>query len=308
MLRITEAMGNGAVARLIVEGRVAGDALEALRAATETLLASGRTAVLALDGVTFIDPEGAALLHALMAKGAVLLGQSGFVTELLQEEGAAAARSHTRARAAGARDAGLVERILAGDETAFEAIVRLHGSAMLATARRFFTSDDDARDVVQDACLSAFRSLARFHGGASLATWLHRIVVNAALMRLRTRRRRPEDSIEALLPRFDDQGHWVEGAAQWRGDAVIERDELRATVRASIDRLPDTYRCVLVLRDLEDLDTGEVADLLGITPNAVKVRLHRARQALRTLLERVLAPDRHAAAPDVDAPVAGRAA
>ena len=109
-------------------------------------------------------------------------------------------------------------------------------------------------------------------------------------MRLRTQRRRREESIDGLLPRFSDDGHWAEPASSWdpSTDTLLEREETRATVRKAIDRLPDNYRSVLLLRDIEALDTEEVASLLGVTPNAVKTRLHRARQALRTLLEREL--------------------
>ena len=171
---------------------------------------------------------------------------------------------------------------------------------MLATARRFVRTDDDARDVVQDAFQAAFRSIEGFVGASRLSTWLHRIVVNAALMRLRSQQRRREDSIEDLLPRFEDDGRWAEPAARWDGkaDALLERRETRAMVRNAIDRLPESYRTVLLLRDIEELDTDETASVLGMTVNAVKIRLHRARQALRTLLEREF----HGDAPQEDEP------
>src|SRR5262245_32173522 len=96
-------------------------------------------------------------------------------------------------------EARLVAELKAGGEWAFETIVRVYGGRLLAVARRFVCNDDDARDVLQAAYLSAFRSVGQFEGTAQLATWLHRIVVNTALMKLRTRRRKPEESIEALL-------------------------------------------------------------------------------------------------------------
>jgi RNA polymerase sigma-70 factor (ECF subfamily) len=159
---------------------------------------------------------------------------------------------------------------------------------MLATARRFVGSEDEARDVVQEAFLAAFRAIDGFAGTALLSTWLHRIVVNAALMKLRSRRRRREEPIDGLLPRFDEEGYWADGAApsETATDMLIESDQTRAMVRKAIDQLPANYRSVLLLRDIEELDTDETATLLGVTPNAVKTRLHRARQALRTLLER----------------------
>ncbi|MGH7966890.1 MAG: RNA polymerase sigma factor [Candidatus Binatia bacterium] len=174
-----------------------------------------------------------------------------------------------------------------GDEVAFERLVRAYSGRMLAVARRLLRNEEDARDAVQDAFLSAFRAFDDFAESAQLSTWLHRIVVNAALMKLRTRRRRPEESIDDLLPNFLEDGHHAQPVTEWRetAEVAMQRGETRAIVRECIDRLPETYRTVLLLRDIEDLDTEEAARLLGISSNAVKVRLHRARQALRTLLD-----------------------
>ena len=182
----------------------------------------------------------------------------------------------------------LLEALRAGEDWAFEAVVRIYGGRLLAVARRFTRNDDDARDVLQSAYLSAFRSLKRFEGASQLSTWLHRIVVNAALMRLRSRRRKPEESIESLLPSFLDDGHHVERFTEWTtpADQLVEREETREFVRGCIAQLPGNYREVLVLRDIEEMPTSDVAALLGITSTAVKVRLHRARQALTTLLRR----------------------
>ena len=188
-------------------------------------------------------------------------------------------------------EGGLVAALRTGEEWAFDAVIRLYGPRLLAVARRMCTNEEDARDVLQSAYLNAFRSLHAFAGSAQLSTWLHRIVVNTALMRLRTRRRKPEESIEALLPAFQEDGHHVEQFSDWGmpADRLLERESVRSTVRACIAQLPDTYREVLMLRDIEELPTAEVAALLHVTPNTVKVRLHRARQALSTLLRRELA-------------------
>ena len=134
--------------------------------------------------------------------------------------------------------------------------------------------------------MNAFKSLDRFEGNAKLSTWLHRIVVNAALMRLRTRKRKPEQSIESMLPSFLEDGHHEERFQSWEEpvDKTLEREENRELVRQQIDALPEGYRTVLVLRDIEGLDTEETANVLGLSVNATKIRLHRARQALRTLL------------------------
>lgn len=180
----------------------------------------------------------------------------------------------------------LLDRLRQGEDAAFEELVREHSPRMLAVARRFLSSEDDVRDAVQEAFISAFKSIQNFEGNARLSTWLHRIVVNAALMKLRRKRRKPEESIEDLLPQFTEDGHRVNPAFEWDGrqDADLERSEDRDFVRQAIESLPDTYRNVLLLRDIEELNTEETAGILGVSENAVKIRLHRARQALRTLL------------------------
>jgi RNA polymerase sigma-70 factor (ECF subfamily) len=180
----------------------------------------------------------------------------------------------------------LIAQLRAGDEAAFEQVVRRYGGRLLAVARRIVGTEEDARDVVQDAFLNAFRSLDRFEGHAKLSTWLHRIAVNAALMKLRTRKRKPEQPIDALLPGFLEDGHFEERFQSWEEpiDQAMEREENRALVREKIDELPESYRTVLVLRDIEGLDTEETANMLGLSVNATKIRLHRARQALRTML------------------------
>jgi RNA polymerase sigma-70 factor (ECF subfamily) len=140
---------------------------------------------------------------------------------------------------------------------------------------------------VQEAFIAAFQALDRFEGQSQLGTWLHRIVVNACLMKLRSRSRKPEVSIESLLPAFDEAGHHSEAVRSWskRPDEQLLSDETRGLVRRSIDSLPDEYRTVLLLRDIEELSTEETARMLKATPGAIKTRLHRARQALRTLLD-----------------------
>ncbi len=184
-------------------------------------------------------------------------------------------------------DAGLVLRIKSGDADAFEELVREAGGRMLAVARRMLVNEDDAQDAVQEAFLSAIKSLDRFDGRSRLTTWLHRIVVNACLMKIRSRRRRPERSIEDLLPQFRDDGHQKTPSQSWKpaGPSGIEQGEVRELVRRMIGELPEQYRVVLTLRDIEGLDTEAAAEVLGVTPNAVKVRLHRARQALKSLLD-----------------------
>jgi RNA polymerase sigma-70 factor (ECF subfamily) len=184
-------------------------------------------------------------------------------------------------------EAKLVAALRAGDEQVYEQLVRSLGGRMLAVARKFLPNEEDARDAVQDAFLSAFKSIDQFHGDARLSTWLHRIVINAALAKLRSRRNRPEPSIDDLLPKFLGDGHQAEPAVEWRdsSDVLLQREETRGLVREAIDQLPETYRTVLLLRDIEGLETQETAQLLGVTTGVVKTRLHRARQAVKKLLD-----------------------
>ncbi|MGH9442043.1 MAG: RNA polymerase sigma factor [Thermoanaerobaculia bacterium] len=181
----------------------------------------------------------------------------------------------------------LVAGLLARDERVFERLVREQGPRLLAVCRRFLRNEEDARDAVQEAFLSAFRSIGGFEQGSRVGTWLHRIAVNCCLMRLRTRRRKPEDPIEDFLPKFAENGHQVPPSLAWEGSAeeLLERAQTAKIVRDAIDRLPESHRSVLLLRDIEELSTLEAARLLDISENAVKIRLHRARQALRGLLD-----------------------
>lgn len=182
-------------------------------------------------------------------------------------------------------DAMLVARLQAGDPDAYETVVRIHGGRLLSVARRFLPNNEDAQDAVQEAFIKAFRAIGTFEERAQLHTWLHRILVNTALMKIRSRKRRPEESIDDLLPAFQADGHQTTESRDW-SDAIFERKETAAMVRQAIAQLPDHYRVVLTLRDIEERDTMETAAALGTTTNVVKVRLHRARQALRTLLDR----------------------
>jgi RNA polymerase sigma-70 factor, ECF subfamily len=283
MMRITEICRSDSVVHFRLEGRLTERVLAELRAALDAVASGEPSLLLDLRGVSFATAGGVETLLDLQGRGAVLMGCSGFLCEMLQR----AARAVPSADVAGRA---LVDRIRGGERAAFTEVVEIHGGRLLAAARRLLRDEDEARDALQDGLLSAFKSIDTFSGEAQLSTWLHRIVVNAALMRLRRRKRRGEQPIDELLPRFVDDGHWEVDPSRSAlpSDELVERDQTRRLVRRCIDRLPDAYRTVLLLRDIEDLDTEETAAVLGDTSNAVKVRLHRARQALRTLIEREL--------------------
>ena len=183
--------------------------------------------------------------------------------------------------------AALLARMQAGDDDAFEACVRAHCCQFLLVARRILGNEEDANDAVQDAFLSAFQGIGQFKEQAQLATWLHRIVVNAALGRLRRRQYHEERSIEDLLPHFGAGEHQIDPPVPWQATpaSIVEQQELCALVRRCISRLPEDYRIVLLLRDIEGLATEETARILSTSTTVVKTRLHRARQALRSLLD-----------------------
>jgi RNA polymerase sigma-70 factor, ECF subfamily len=286
MIRITRRDDGDGIGRLAIDGRIAGEDVAAAAAAIEAVASEASPVVVDLAGVTFVDGEGARVLRNFERRGVMSIGRSAFVEELLSDAGAADAPESV----ADASEARLVERLRRGDDAAFEELVREHGGRMLVVARRFLRIEDDARDAVQEAFLSAFRGIESFAGGAKLGTWLHRIVVNAALMKMRSRRCRPESLLEDVATRAGETGDWVACRTSLgeSPDAGIARRETAAIVRDAIDRLPETHRTVVLLRDIEELDTEETAKALGITPNAVKIRLHRARQALRATLLRTV--------------------
>jgi len=183
----------------------------------------------------------------------------------------------------------LVARLKAGDSAAFEELVRTHGPRMLALARRYLPRETDAEDTLQDAFLSVFRSIGTFAGESRLTTWLHRVTVNAALMRIRARSRRPETLLGDV--KVDVMAE-PRGEVAWSSTAteVLSREETRNAVRRSLDRLQEESRIVVRLRDIEGMDLREISRLLGIGVNTVKSRLSRGRLALRTVLESHLHP------------------
>jgi len=157
---------------------------------------------------------------------------------------------------------------------------------LIASAKRILLCEETAKDAVQDGLLTAYQNLAGFENRSTLGTWVHRIVINTALARYRLQKRRSDIEEKAFGPDFDRYGMMLGTSAQPIVDAekLLQEDQIRSIVRTTIDSLPEPYRIVLVLRDLEEIDTDETAKLLDCTPGAVKVRLHRARFALKTAL------------------------
>ena len=187
------------------------------------------------------------------------------------------------------REAALLQ-LRSGDQPATERFVREHAGWMLALAQRYVRDASLAEDCVQEAFLQAFRSIGEFEGRSALKSWLHRIVINTALMKLRLRRCAVERPVDDILPHIDRdccriQASWADMATPHE---MLERKEVRDLVVAKMMELPDSYRIVLLLRDIEGMSTEETARALTMTEGAVKVRLHRARAAFKALVAPVL--------------------
>lgn len=184
----------------------------------------------------------------------------------------------------------MLEALRRNDPATTEAWVRAQIPRARAVALRLLRNEAEADDAVQEAFMQAFRRLSDFRGDAKLETWLHRIVVNAALGRLRRRSRKPEVELDLAGPEFSADGHLTarEGARWGQVERLFESEETRALMRRMIDQLPETARTVLILRDIEELSTAEAAEALGVSPGTVKTRLHRARVALKKRVEQAL--------------------
>jgi RNA polymerase sigma-70 factor (ECF subfamily) len=187
-------------------------------------------------------------------------------------------------------DEALAERARAGDDTAFAALVERYQGRVYRLALRLSSNPSDAEEILQDTFLQAWRKIDTFRGEARFGTWLYRIATNTALMRKRAARRRPAESLEALLPQFDESGLLADLDYQRsaRADELLERAELAQRAREALDLLDENYRAVFVLRDLEEMSTEEAARVLEITPEAVRQRLHRARLMVRGYLGKLV--------------------
>ncbi|MGH7287215.1 MAG: RNA polymerase sigma factor [Myxococcota bacterium] len=189
-------------------------------------------------------------------------------------------------RNAALSDEEIVARVQAGDLALYEIVMRRHNQQVYRAVRSILRDESEAEDVVQEAYVSAYRHLAEFEGRARFSTWLVRIAVNGALDRRRRRAR-----IVPLDPASEELSEAP--SAPWGGgtdgddpERQAARRELAHLLERAIDDLPDSFRAVYVLRDVEGMSTQETADSLALEPNTVKTRLHRARSLLRNRLYR----------------------
>lgn len=202
----------------------------------------------------------------------------------------------------------LVAGLKIGDDAAFRWLVETRGPRLLRVLESMLADRAEAEDVLTETFSTVFRKIAQFDGRAQLSTWIHRIGVNAALLRLRGRRTRNEVQL--------DTGDG-DGASSIESIAITDEDasagaadsDVAARVREAIAALPVRHRTILMLRDIEQREPEEIATLLGISRNALKIRVHRARQALKVALEKrfgdrlgeALGIETEPATPDYDA-------
>jgi RNA polymerase sigma-70 factor (ECF subfamily) len=188
---------------------------------------------------------------------------------------------------AGLDDVELVETARKGDEIAFRTIMQRHNQRLYRVARAVLKNDSEAEDVVQEAYLRAFAALRDFRGDASLATWLTRITLNEALGR--KRRQRPTVELETVQESNAEIIRFPGMNADHDPERAAARQEIRKLLETAMDALPESFRLVFVMRDVEEMSIEETASFLGIRPETVKTRLHRARRLLRECLEGQLA-------------------
>jgi RNA polymerase sigma-70 factor, ECF subfamily len=179
----------------------------------------------------------------------------------------------------------LIQRVQGGEAEAFYQLVRPYERAVFLAAVAIVKNDADAEEVAQEAILKAFKALARFRQEAKFSTWLIQIAINEAKMRLRKDRRHLYESIDQ--GQQNDQGDYIpKDFADWREipSQALERRELRDALAKALDSLPEKYRTILILRDVNHLSIAETAQILGLSEANVKTRLSRARLQMRDAL------------------------
>jgi len=186
-------------------------------------------------------------------------------------------------------EAGLIARILAGEKELFHELIRPYERMVFMTVFSIVKNETDAEDGAQDAMVNAYRHLSKFRGDAKFSTWLTTIAVNEGRQKLRRAKRAKEDSLDEPIE-GEDQEITPAPLTDWREIPLesLERQELREELRSAVADLPDKYREIFTLRDIEELNVAETAAALGINENMVKVRLHRARMMLQKRLAPIL--------------------
>jgi len=182
-----------------------------------------------------------------------------------------------RSEDAGLSDRDVIERVRSGEVDLFEILMRRYNQRVFRVARAVLTTDAEAEDLAQEAWVRAYEHLADFAGRAAFSTWLIRIVLHEGWARARRERR-----FESLPPEGEEGEKSMKQPTAAAGPEAQALDgEIRTMLEAAVGSLPETYRTVFVLRDVEELSTAETAECLDLSEEAVKTRLHRARASLR---------------------------
>jgi RNA polymerase sigma-70 factor (ECF subfamily) len=180
-----------------------------------------------------------------------------------------------------------LDALLAGDQSAFEQLVVGESERLFRVIARIVNDDEEAQNILQETFLQAYQRLDTFRRESKLTTWLYAIGINLARASLRKSRRTSplsEADLDRLQPAFT-RGMFQQSSEDWNPQKVAEKSDLHRIVHDAIQQLPEDYRTIVTLRDIEEYSTEETARMLNISSGAVRVRLHRARQALRSLLD-----------------------
>ncbi len=184
----------------------------------------------------------------------------------------------------------LIQAALTQDSRAWQALLSQYGGKMYGIALRFMRHEKEAEDVIQEAWILIAQKLCDFRGDCKLGTWIYRLTTNKCLEKIRSTKKEKEktDSIDALMPDYLEDGHYKKEFPDWsqRPDKETDQKALKGEIEKALNSLPEEYREVLILRDVEGFSGEETAQMLGMNEATMKTKLHRARMALREKLER----------------------
>jgi RNA polymerase sigma-70 factor, ECF subfamily len=287
-----------------LEGKLVGPWVEELQRLSDEALSDRKAVSLDLEKVWFVDPHGVTLLRDLARRQVSQLNCSQFVSQQLKEAAQMMAASigtellsqnpkplnecsSMPAQLQGA-ESQLIRAVHAGNAAAFYELVRPYERAVFLAALSIVKNDADAEEVAQEAVLKAFKGLSRFRHEAKFSTWLIQITINEAKMKLRKDRRHLYESMDE--GQQNEEGDYIpKDFADWREipSEALEQRELCEALTKALESLPEKYRTVLILRDVQHLSINETAKALGLSEANVKTRLSRARLQMRDALARL---------------------
>lgn len=180
----------------------------------------------------------------------------------------------------------LIERFTKGCQASFEELIQRYETKAHNLAMRLTRNAEDAEEVLQDVFVTVYRKISGFEGKAKFSSWLYRITVNAAFMKLRKRKQEQSVALDDAVPNYQNKISSKNAIFGSGGDTLTASSELRDALESAVAKLPDEYRAVFVLRDVDGLSNKEVGDILDLSIPAVKSRLHRSRLMLRKKLRR----------------------